>query len=118
MMTEQVFARAAALAGEVDAAQREMLRLLCQAEAAGLKARLKEGVTVQDCAGEFAGAAGLCALAALKESGWDGAVGEFRAGDLTVQAAAGAEDAARCLRRQAEMLMAPYLADRFVFAGV
>ena len=62
-------------------------------------------------------AASLFALAAL-ESAMDGGVGEeFRAGDLTVMRSGGSA-ASNCLFNQAELVIAPYLEDRFAFLGV
>lgn len=48
------------------------------------------------------------------EAGTDG-VTSFSAGDLTVHTGG---DGAGAMRRQAERLMAPYLADGFAFRGV
>ena len=41
-LTEQVFAQAALLAGELDGRQTNLLRLLCGASASSLAARLRE----------------------------------------------------------------------------
>lgn len=113
MMTEQVFAQAAALLGQPESGQAELLRLLCRANAAALQMRLKDGLTVEDCQEEFVMAASLFALAALKDAE---KCEEFRAGDLTVKAGTGRE--ADALREQAEALMKPYLKDCFAFVGV
>ena len=76
-------------------------------------------MTVEDCKADFVAAASLYALAALNEAGSGTAVEEFRAGDLTVRQGGGHRDAAsRCLQRQAEMMILPYLKDRFSFLGV
>jgi hypothetical protein len=46
-------------------------------------------------------------------------VEEFRAGDLTIrQGSTGRDAASNCLQRQAEMIILPYLKDRFSFMGV
>ena len=42
---------------------------------------------------------------------------EFRAGDLTVKRG-GSSAASQCLYTQAELMIAPYLEDRFAFLGV
>ncbi len=115
-LSEQVFAQAAVLAGELDTQQSDLLAVLCSAATAGLTARLREGLTPEDCKADFLAAASLYALAALSCTG-AGAVTEFKAGDLTLKQGT-ADAAARCLQRQAQMLMGPYLADRFSFAGV
>ena len=64
-LTEQVFAQAALLAGELDGRQTNLLRLLCGASASSLTARLREGLTPEDCKADFIAAASLLALAQL-----------------------------------------------------
>lgn len=117
-LTEQVFAQAALLAGELDGRQTNLLRLLCGASASSLAARLREGLTPEDCKADFIAAASLLALAQL--NGVDDAqVEEFKAGDLTVKLGSKNRDAAsQCLQRQAELMIAPYLRDGFSFRGV
>ena len=116
-LTEQVFAQAVLLAGELDGRQADLLKVLCTASTASLTARLKEGLTPEDCKADFVAAASLLALASL--SGADGGeqLEEFRAGDLTVKRG-GKDAASRCLQRQAELMITPYLKDRFAFRGV
>ena len=118
-LTDQVYAQALLLAGGLDSKQEALLKLLCQGAASSLTARLRQGLTPEDCKADFIAAASLFALAAL-ESALEGSVGEeFRAGDLTVKRGGSRKDAAsRCLQRQAELLIAPYLKDRFAFQGV
>ena len=60
-LTEQVFAQAALLAGELDGRQTNLLRLLCGASASSLTARLREGLTPEDCKADFIAAASLLA---------------------------------------------------------
>lgn len=116
-LKEQVFAQAAALAGELDGQQGELLNALSAAAVASLSARLREGITPEDCREDFVAAASLFALAALNEAAGLGGIAEFKAGDLTVKRS-GADAASRCLHSQARMLMAPYLKDSFAFVGV
>ena len=111
----QVFAQAAALAGELEGRQGDLLKLLCSAAASSLAARLKEGITVEDCREDFTTAASLYALAAMNEA--ENGAEEFKAGDLTVKRG-GSDAASRCLQKQAELIIAPYLKDRFAFLGV
>lgn len=119
MMKAQVFAQAALLAGELDSRQTAMLEVLCGGVASALASRLREGLSPEDCAGDFVAAAALYALAALGNVAEDVSVEEFKAGDLTVKRGAGARDgASKCLERQAEKIMGPYLKDRVVFFGV
>ena len=119
MLKEQVFAQAALLAGELDERQAALLNVLCGAAASSLASRLREGITPEDCKADFIAAASLYALSSLSSAEEDIQVEEFKAGDLTVKQGTASKDAAsRCLERQAEMLILPYLKDRFTFVGV
>lgn len=116
-LKEQVLAQAAVLAGELDEAQLETLDALCGASVSRLQHRLREGLTVNDCKADFVAAASLYALAALNEVLAGSRVEQLVAGDLTVRRGS-ADAASRCLFHQAELVMAPYLKDRFAFLGV
>ncbi|MBQ2854923.1 MAG: hypothetical protein IJE81_05565 [Oscillospiraceae bacterium] len=117
MLTELICAQAALLAGQLDERQNNLLRLLCQAAATGLENRLKPGLTPEDCKADFVAAASMYALAALNEAGQAASVAEFRAGDLTVRRS-GMDMASRCLQRQADLIIHPYVQDGFSFQGV
>ena len=117
MMTDLVYAQAALLAGQLEAQQMELLKLLCQAAQSSLRNRLRDGLTEEDCKVDFVAAASLFALAALNEAGQAGTLEEFRAGDLTVKRS-GMDTSSRCLQRQAELIIQPFLKDGFVFLGV
>ena len=117
MLTRQVYAQAALLAGQLEEQQAELLTVLCQAAVSGLSARLREGLTADDCKADFVAAASLYALAALNEAGRSGGLEEFRAGDLTVKRS-GMDTSSRCLQRQADLIIQPFLKDRFAFMGV
>ena len=114
MMKDQVFARAALQAGELDAQRQELLQVLCEAACASLEARLRDGISSEDCGELFATAACMYAMAALE--GFSESV-EFKAGDLSVKKGARSEKS-RELCCQADRLMAPFLKDSFVFSGV
>ena len=116
-LKEQVFAQALLMAGELDGPQTDLLNTLSGAAAAALAFRLKEGLSPDDCRADFVAAASLFALAAMNEAGQTGGIEEFRAGDLTVKHSHG-DTASRCLQRQAELIIAPYLKDCFSFRGV
>lgn len=117
MLTDQVFAQAMVLSGGLEPGQEEMLRILCRGATGSLAARLREGLTPEDCRADFLAAAALYALAALSEVG-DGAPMDYiRAGDVTLRPRS-ADAAANCLRNQGELIMAPYLRSRFSFRGV
>ncbi len=114
-LTDQIYAQALMLSGELTPQQDALLRVLCRAAKATLAARLRSSITPEDCRGDFICAGSLYALAALSES--DDAPERFTAGDLTVQRSGGGA-AAQCLRRQAELLLMPYVRDCFAFLGV
>ncbi len=116
-LKEQVFAHAVLLAGELNGHETDMLNALCAASASSLEARLKKGIRPGDCKADFIAAASLYALSALGSVNSMEQVAEFRAGDLTVKKG-GASAASNCLRNQADMVIAPYLEDRFAFLGV
>ena len=116
-LREQVFAQAALLAGELDDRQTQLLTVLCEASTSSLTSRLREGLSPDDCKADFVAAASLFALAALNSIDSSVDVSEFKAGDLTVKRS-GTDAASRCLQNQAELMIAPYLQDRFHFAGV
>ena len=118
-LTEQVFAQAALLMGELDQRQRDLLNILCVAATRSLTARLREGLTPDDCKADFIAAASLMALAALAGVSGEVPVEQITAGDFTIRKGTISYDAAsNCLRNQAELMIAPYLKDRFSFRGV
>ena len=117
MLTEQIFAQAALLAGPLTEQQTELLKVLVQAAESSLRNRLRDGLTEEDCKADFVAAASLYALAALHEAGKTGGLEEFRAGDLTVRRS-GMDTSSRCLQRQADLIIQPFLKDSFAFMGV
>lgn len=118
-LNEQVLAHALLLAGDVTEQQSQMLEVLCAAVVSSLRARLREGLTPDDCKADFVAAASLMALAALAGVSADVPVEQITAGDFTIRKGAVSHDAAsNCLRNQAEMMISPYLKDRFSFRGI
>ena len=114
-LEDQIYAQALMMAGSLDREQDALLRVLCKASKNTLEGRLRSGITPEDCRADFIAAGSLYALAALSEA--DKTPERFTAGELTVQRAGGGT-AAGCLRRQAELMMAPYVRDGFAFLGV
>ena len=111
-LTEQVYAQAVLMSG-VDAAQQEvLLEVLCQSAVAGLIRQLRDGITPEDCKADS-----LYALAALSEADELMRVEQIQIGDMTIRRG-GNTAASACLRYQAELMMAPYLKDRFCFRSV
>ena len=118
MLTQQVYAQAALLAGQLEGSQADMLRALCAAATVSLTARLREGLQPEDCKADFIAAASLFALAALNSVKDGTALEQITAGDLTIRKSSTADPASNVLRHQAELMIAPYLKDRFCFRGV
>ncbi len=116
-LAEQVYAQAVLMAGSLEAKEDTLLQVLSKSACAALTARLRSGITPEDCKADFIAAASLFALAAMTEV-MDGAgVESFTAGDLTVRRSGGGA-AASCLRYQANLMIMPYTADDFSFMGV
>ena len=116
-LTEQIFAQAVMLAGAIDPRQEALLRLLCDGAASFMANRLRDGIRPEDCKADFVAAASLFALSALSMADEESAVEMFQAGDLSVRRRS-RDAASNCLRNQAELMIAPYLKDRFSFMGV
>lgn len=114
-LKEQVYAQAAVLTAELDETQQKLLDALCTAVTASLSARLREGLSVDDCKADFIASASLLAIAALGEAMDDPE--QVVVGDLTVRKKSG-DAASRCLYNQAMLMISPYLKDRFTFLGV
>ena len=116
-LTDQIVTQACLMAGRLDERDTELLRLLCQAAAASLAARLRPGLTPEDCRADFVAAASLFALASMSQVAGDAALDEVKLGDVTLKRKDG-DTASRCLHSQATLIIAPYLQDRFSFQGV
>ena len=114
---EQIYTQAVLLAGELTKHQGTVLQTLCMATHATLQARLREGLTPEDCKADFIAASSLLALAALGSVREEDGLEQITAGDLTIRKKDG-DAASNCLRAQAELIIAPYLKDRFSFRGV
>lgn len=105
------------IAGVEDPRQEVFLQLFCQAVVSELAAKLRPGLTPEDCRTEFIVAASLYVLAALAETDETVNLQHIQVGDLSIKPGGG-ENAARCLREQATRLLQPYWADNFSFQGV
>lgn len=116
-LTEQVYAQALLMAGDLELREEELLRLLCGGAVSSLTARLREGLRPEDCLADFVASASLYALAAVSSQTELGRMEKIIAGDVTLQRS-GSDAAANCLRYQAEVIIAPYLKDSFSFRGV
>jgi hypothetical protein len=94
-----------------------MLEVLCRSAENSLRSKLREGIRPEDCKADFVAAASLLALAALSELDDVAQMTQIQTGDLTLRRGS-PDSAACCLRYQAEVMMMPYLKDRFAFLGV
>jgi hypothetical protein len=114
---EQVYAQAALLSRDLTEGQSKLLEILCRASVNSLTEKLRDGLTPEDCKADFIAAASLYALAAMSGADEFNRVEEFTAGDVTVRRD-NSDAASNCLRYQAQLLISPYLKDRFAFLGV
>ncbi len=115
-LDEQIYAQAVVLARVDEAAQGPLLQVFCHSALVGLSARLRDGLTQEDCRADLVASAALYALAALAESDELGGLEEMRVGDITLKKSGNA--ATQCLRSQAALMMGPYLKDPFSFRSV
>ena len=96
-----------------------MLETLCQASASYLERRLRDGLAPEDCKADFVAAASLLALAAFNSYQAEDFSEQISVADFSMKTTVGYKDAAaNCLKIQAELMIAPYLKDRFAFMGV
>ena len=116
-LNEQVYVQSMLLAGELTLEQTKILEIFCMSATNSLTARLRDGLRPDDCKADFIAAASLLALAAMSGVAEDATVEQITAGDLTIRKGSKAA-AANCLRTQAELMMAPYMKDGFLFRGV
>ena len=118
-LAEQVYTNALLLTDEMADRQMQVLEILCGASTTYLKSRLREGLTPDDCKADFVAAASLMAVASLAGVSGDVPVEQISAGDFSIKKGSFSYDAAsKCLRNQAELIIAPYLKDSFSFRGV
>ena len=113
-LAEQIHAQALLMAGQLTPEQDALLGVLCQVAKGELEARLRP----EDCKADFIAAASLFALAAMNAVGDVDRLEQVTAGDLTLRKMSSTDAASNCLRNQAELMIAPYLKDRFSFRGV
>ena len=117
MLEQQIYAQAQLISGGVEKEQEPVLKLFCTNAASSLAHRLRDGLTPEDCMADFVAASALYALAALADSDDLNRMEYVRAGDITLRQRS-KDSAANCLQTQAEMMISPYLKDRFSFQGV
>lgn len=116
-LTEQIQAQALVLTQDSTDVNLPMLEVFCRSAENSLRQKLRDGITPEDCKADFIAAASLLALAALSETDDLAQVEQISAADMTLRRGS-PDSAACCLRYQAELIMKPYLQDKFVFMGV
>ena len=116
-LTEQIYAQALVLIQDSTDVNLALLNVLCRSAENTLRQKLREGITPEDCKADFVAAASLFALAALSEVDEVSQMTQIQTGDLTLRRGS-TDSAACCLRYQAEVMMTPYLKDKFAFVGV
>lgn len=107
---QEIHILATQLLGEEDA----RLDSVCVAVCESLRARLRSGVTEDDCAEAFTMAAALYSLSMLKELD-DLGLSAFDAGALKLNFRESGGDA---LSRMAQRILSPWCGDDFAFRGV
>ena len=118
-LIEQIRAQAMLLAGDLTDRQNQVLSALCYGAASTLEKRLRDGLTAEDCKADFIAAASLLALAGMNSVTGEETAEQIAVGDFSVRTSKNTNDAAsNCLCAQAELMIAPYLKDRFTFLGV
>ena len=119
-LVEQIYAQALVLTQDSTDKNLPLLEVFCRSAENALRQKLRDGITPEDCKADFIAAASLYALSALESVVEMDDAQEFRVGDLTVKgkSGTGGSAASNCLRNQAELVITPYLEDRFAFVGV
>ena len=116
-LTEQIYAQARVLTQDSTAENLALLEIFCRSAENSLRTKLRDGITPEDCKADFIAAASLLALAALSETDEMAQLEQIRTGDVTLRRGS-TDSAACCLRYQAEVIMRPYLQEKFAFMGV
>ena len=116
-LTEQICAHALVMIRDFEEDQKALLEVLCRASETSLRAKLRDGITPEDCLADFIAAASLYAVAAMAEVDENTRLEQLGVGDLTLRRSSN-DAACCCLRYQGELLMMPYTKDRFTFLGV
>ena len=116
-LTQQICAQARVLIRDMGSENQALLEVLCRSAEVQLTQKLREGIIPEDCKADFVASASLYALAALTDMENSNRPEQFTAGDITLRRTS-SNVGANCLRYQAEMIMQPYVKDRFSFMGV
>lgn len=116
-LSEQVLTQALLMSQQAAEEDSRVLPVLCQAAVSSLTRQLRTGLTPEDCKADFVAAASLYALAALSEADETKNLSQLQIGDVTVKRGSGSA-AAKCLRKQAELIMYPFVEGNRAFRRV
>ena len=116
MDSNQIYANAAELLGNLTEAEQTVLLQYCNAAAAQCRARLRSDVEEAGAATVLEQACAMLAAALFLDAGEHGEIQSFTAGKLSVTTRSG--NRAQRLQQCAETLLAPYSAGHFAFLGV
>lgn len=119
-MTERIWELASGITNPSEE-ERALLESLCHAAEAAWLARLKSGVSAEDCGEAFLCAAAFTAAADFAVSRNSEGVESFTAGEISIRHSGSTDGQAQAdaLRKTAERLMAPYAETaEFAFKGV
>jgi hypothetical protein len=110
----------ALLGGNADEERKTALGAVCAAARGEIEARLRDGASPESIGEAYVTACGMLAIAMCLEAQGASDVASFSAGSVSVtKSASRARYSAAGLRKQAESLLAAYLADGgFAFMGV
>lgn len=119
-MTERILELASGITNPSEE-EHMLLESLCHAAETAWMARLKSGVSAEDCGEAFLCAAAFTAAADFAVGRNSEGVESFAAGEISIRHSGSADGKAQAdaLRKTAERLMAPYAdAESFAFKGV
>jgi hypothetical protein len=116
-LTQVIYTHALLMAPEMSDREEELLKDLCFAAEESLQSKLRPNIIIKDCHNQFVAAASMYALAALSEADEVDNLSQIQIGDVTLRRDKGSA-AARCLRKQAELIMFPFVQDGFGFRRV
>lgn len=114
-MTADIYAIAAVFTGS--GSEDQVLLALCRAAEQELTARLRPGLTPEDCRESFVCAAALLAASHFGSGRTAGGIRSFAVGSVSVSAG-GESQTSEDLRTQAMLLMRPFCRGEFSFVGV
>ena len=84
-LTEQICSQAKLLIRDLEETDVPLLEMLCRSAEVTMRAKLRKGISPEDCKADFIAAASLYALAAMTEISEGARIEQVTAGDLTLR---------------------------------